>query len=83
MSQNLLAKFVLDDIVFDNRNQAYGAHYLRRIYDRIMSRSLVIGLIFFVLLVSSPMILKMVRSLIPQETDELLLKEVVLAEPLR
>ncbi|MBK7234019.1 MAG: energy transducer TonB [Saprospiraceae bacterium] len=81
MSQNLLPKFVMDDIVFDNRNQAYGAHYLRRIYDRIMSRSLVIGLIFFVLLVSSPMILKMVRSFIPKETDELLLKEVILAEP--
>jgi len=80
MSQNLLPKFVMDDIVFDNRNQAYGAHYLRRIYDRIMSRSLVIGLIFFVLLVSSPMILQLVRSFIPKETDELLLKEVVLAD---
>ncbi|MBK9271462.1 MAG: energy transducer TonB [Saprospiraceae bacterium] len=81
MSQNLLQKFVMDDIVFDNRNKEYGAWYLRRIYDRIMSRSLVIGLIFFVLLVSSPMILNLVRSLIPQEKDDLLLKEVVLAEP--
>lgn len=80
MSQNLLPKFVMDDIVFDNRNQAYGAHYLRRIYDRIMSRSLLIGLIFIVLLVSSPMILQKLRSMIPQEVDKLESKVVVISD---
>jgi len=80
MSQNLLPKFVMDDIVFEGRNQEYGAYFLRRIYDRIMSRSLIIGLIFFVLLATSPMILKLVKGLIPKEDDELLMKEVVLAD---
>lgn len=78
-TQNLLPKFVMDDIVFDGRNQEYGAYFLRRIYDRIMSRSLIIGLIFFVILVTSPMIIRTLKNLVPKD-DELTMKEVVLAD---
>jgi protein TonB len=80
MSQYLLPKFVMDDIVFEGRNQEYGAYLLRRIYDRIMSRSLITGLIFFVLLATSPVIFRWVKGLVPNPQDDLLMKEVVLAE---
>ncbi len=80
MSQYLLPKFVMDDIVFEGRNQEYGAYLLRRIHDRIMSRSLIIGLLFFTLLATSPVILKLVKGFIPKAEDELLMKEVVLTD---
>ncbi|MEO6189050.1 MAG: energy transducer TonB [Saprospiraceae bacterium] len=80
MENNQLLKYVMDDMVFQDRNKSYGAYLLRRIYDRNMNKAIIYGSIFFLLLVSMPMILKVVKGLIP-EKDALILKEVNLTEP--
>ncbi len=38
----------LDDIVFEGRNQAYGAYTLRKLYNNIVTRSLLIGGALFI-----------------------------------
>lgn len=47
----------LDDIVFANRNQAYGAYELRKGYSKTVTRALVIGAILFTLGVLLPTII--------------------------
>lgn len=71
----------MDDIVFEGRNKAYGAFVLRRLYDKHMSRAMIIGIIFFVLVVSSPQIIRMIKGFLPEKENELVMKEVTLAEP--
>jgi protein TonB len=62
----------LDDIVFANRNKAYGAYALRTEYPRIVTRALLIGGAIFVLGVLTPTI---ITALAP-ETDEQAMVEV-------
>ena len=71
----------MDDIVFEGRNKAYGAFVLRRLYDKHMSRAMITGIIFFVLVVSSPQIIRMIKGFLPEKENELVMKEVTLAEP--
>ena len=56
----------LDDIVFANRNKAYGAYDLRKAYPKLMTRSLIIGGILFTLGVLTPSIL---TALTPEEKE--------------
>lgn len=44
----------LDDIVFENRNQAYGAYLLRQLYQPTLARATGIGVGVFLLAVSAP-----------------------------
>ncbi len=46
----------MNDVVFENRNQSYGAYALRHQYDSIMSRSIFFALLFFVSMVSYPLL---------------------------
>ncbi|MBP6619193.1 MAG: TonB family protein [Leadbetterella sp.] len=39
-----------DDIIFENRNKEYGAYYLRKNYNHYLTKAMVIGSSFFVLL---------------------------------
>src|SRR5687767_10959489 len=71
----------MDDLVFEGRNKAYGAFQLRRLYDKHMTRGMIIGILFFLLAVSSPQIIRMVKGFLPEPKDELIMKEVTLAEP--
>ena len=71
----------IDDIVFEGRNKSYGAFLLRRIYDKHMSRAMISGILFFLLLISSPQIIAMIKGFLPEKQDELIMKEVTLAEP--
>ncbi len=71
----------IDDIVFEGRNKSYGAFQLRRIYDKHMSRAMLSGMLFFLLAVSSPRIISMIKGMMPENKDELVMKEVTLAEP--
>ena len=71
----------LDDIVFEGRNKAYGAFQLRRLYDKHMTRAMVTGALFFLLAVSSPQIIRLIKGWLPEKQDELVMKEVTLAEP--
>jgi protein TonB len=71
----------MDDIVFDGRNKEYGAYRLRRLYEKNMSRGMLFGMVFFLLAVSSPKIISMVKNIMPEKKSELNMKEITLAEP--
>ncbi len=71
----------MDDIVFDGRNKAYGAFQLRRLYDKHMTRAMLVGMLFFLLAVSSPQIIRLIKGFLPEKENELIMKEVTLAEP--
>ena len=81
MENERLLKSSMDDIVFEGRNQTYGAFRLRRLYDKHMSRAMISGIIFFLLVISSPQIIRAVKGLLPAPKDDLVMKEVTLAEP--
>jgi len=74
-------KTSIDDIVFEGRNKSYGAFLLRRIYDKHMTRAMITGILFFLLVISSPQIIAMIKGFLPEKKNELIMKEVTLAEP--
>lgn len=55
------------DIIFANRNKAYGAYQLRRSYTRYLGRALGIGLLLIAFFFALPFILSAVRGLVPKE----------------
>ncbi|GAB3757433.1 energy transducer TonB [Spirosoma pomorum] len=57
----------LDDIVFANRNKAYGAYALRTEYPKIVTRALLIGGAIFILGVLTPTI---ITALAPEEDEQ-------------
>lgn len=71
----------LDDLVFEGRNKDYGAFQLRRLYDKHMARAMIVGFLFFLLAVSTPQIIRMIKGILPAEKNELVMTEVTLAEP--
>jgi len=81
MEETRELKRSMDDVVFEGRNKAYGAFQLRRLYDKHMARAMLIGVLFFLLAVSTPQIIRMIKGFLPETNDELVMKEVTLAEP--
>lgn len=81
MANENLLKRSMDDIVFEGRNQSYGAYQLRKLYDKHMARSMTVGILFFLLAVSSPHIIRMVKGFLPEKTNDLEMREITLAEP--
>ncbi len=80
-NQNMLNRS-MDDIVFEGRNKAYGAFQLRKVYSKNMSRAMMTGILFFLLVISSPIIIRMVKGMLPAaEKEDLTMREVILAEP--
>lgn len=71
----------IDDLVFEGRNKTYGAYLLRRVYDKHMARAMISGIIFFILAMSTPHIIRMIKGILPETENELLSREVTLAEP--
>ena len=55
------------DIIFANRNKAYGAYFLRRSYPKFLGRALISGLLLIFLFFALPVILSAVKGLIPKE----------------
>lgn len=55
------------DIIFANRNKAYGAYQLRRDYTKYLGRALAFGLLLILLFFSLPYILSAVRGLVPED----------------
>jgi protein TonB len=55
------------DIIFANRNKAYGAYQLRRSYTQYLGRALGFGLLLIGLFFALPFILSAVRGLVPKE----------------
>lgn len=59
----------LDEIVFENRNKAYGAYDLRTSYPKILTRSFIIGTLLFLFFALLPLIvLKIKQMTAKQET---------------
>ena len=66
MNESQLSHASLNDIVFEGRNKAYGAYVLRRLYDKHVTRALIIAAAIFTLLISTPLI---ARMLTPEEVE--------------
>ncbi|HZV68867.1 MAG TPA: TonB family protein [Saprospiraceae bacterium] len=81
MENERLLRTSMDDIVFDGRNKSYGAFQLRRLYDKHMTRAMLVGMLFFLLVVGSPQIISMIKGFLPDTSEELKNTEVILAEP--
>src|SRR5690606_8107502 len=70
------------DVVFAGRNQAYGAYRLRRSADSDTTKALFIGVVFFVISISTPLILKFIKGDDPSDDIvQTIETEVVLSEP--
>lgn len=52
----------LDDLVFETRDQEYGAYDLRKNYNKFLGRAAAIGFALFLLAVCSPVIIKLIVS---------------------
>jgi periplasmic protein TonB len=74
-------KSSIDDLVFEHRNQSYGAFSLRRLYDKNMSKGMMIGTLIFLLLIFTPMLYAMYQDYLASRIDELSMKEVTLVDP--
>ena len=70
----------MDDLVFEGRNKGYGAYQLRRIYDRNMSRGMITGILLFLLGISTPNIITVVKGLLPQTVEEIIVHPVTLTQ---
>ena len=65
MTNAQLATASLDDIVFDGRNQRYGAYELRALYQRHVTRALVIATTIFALLLVFPLVAQLLKDKAP------------------
>ena len=65
MTDTQLATASLDDIVFDGRNQGYGAYQLRALYQRHIMRALAIATTIFALLVVFPLVAQLLKEALP------------------
>lgn len=71
----------MDDLVFEGRNQAYGAYQIRRMYDRNMSRGMISGILLFLLAFTIPQMIGLLKEIFPQEITAPHAKVVFLPEP--
>jgi periplasmic protein TonB len=62
MENNDFLKRDLDDIVFEGRNQTYGAYVIRRIYKNHLRRGAIFGFASFALLIAGPSIAENIKS---------------------
>ena len=62
MTNAQLATASLDDIVFDGRNRHYGAYELRALYQRHMTRALVIATAMLALLMIFPLVAQLLKE---------------------
>lgn len=65
MTNTQLAAASFDDIVFDGRNKGYGAYELRGLYQRHVSRALVIATTIFALLITFPLVAAYLKDKTP------------------
>ena len=70
MTNAQLATASLDDIVFDGRNQRYGAYELRALYQRHVMRALVIATTIFAVLLVFPLVAQLLKDKAPAFTKK-------------
>ncbi len=54
------------DIIFEGRNKAYGAYFLRKEYEKHIKKAMIYGAIALVLAVAAPMIAKVIGDALPK-----------------
>jgi protein TonB len=69
------------DVVFNGRNQAYGAYELRKSNPRTTNRSLIFGAAFFIFVISLPTIINKIEGFIPKEKPKVKITDIVLTPP--
>jgi protein TonB len=69
------------EIVFNDRNKAYGAYELRKQNPKSTVKALVITLVFFIVAVSAPTIINKIKGFIPKAKEKVKIVEVVLPPP--
>jgi protein TonB len=69
------------DVVFTNRNKAYGAYELRKDNPRNTNKALIIGVILFVFLISLKTIINKIEGFIPKAQEKVKVTDVVLQPP--
>ena len=82
MTNAQLATASLDDIVFDGRNRHYGAYELRALYQRHMTRALVIATAMLALLLAFPLLAQLVRKVVPAPVAKDKGRVVLIAPPI-
>ncbi|WP_223827651.1 energy transducer TonB [Hymenobacter armeniacus] len=82
MTNTQLATASLDDIVFDGRNRLYGAYQLRALYQRHVTRALVIATAIFALLLVFPLAAQWLKDRTPVAAPKLDDGHVLMAPPL-
>jgi protein TonB len=81
MDNAQIAKASLNDIVFEGRNKAYGAYVLRRLYQRHVTRALIIATAIFSLLFIFPLIAQYLKDKMPKEPKKNLQENVLMDAP--
>jgi len=69
------------DVVFTDRNKAYGAYELRKSNDRNTRKALLIGVVLFVVAISANTIIDMIAGFIPKGKEKIKITNVVLSPP--
>jgi periplasmic protein TonB len=69
------------DVVFTDRNKAYGAYDLRKQNPKNTNKALVIGVVLFVVLISGQTIINFLKGFIPKATEKVKITNVVLLPP--
>ncbi len=60
----------LDEIVFENRNKAYGAYDLRTNYRSILTKAFIFGTILFCVAAFTPFVIMKIKQMTAKETQE-------------
>lgn len=81
MDNTQIARASLNDLVFEGRNKAYGAYVLRRLYNKHVTRALLIAIAVFALLVSFPLIARIFRDDTVIDDDKMLKENVLMDAP--
>lgn len=60
----------LDEIVFENRNKAYGAYDLRTNYRSVLTKAFIFGIILFCVAAFTPFVIMKIKQMTAKETQE-------------
>ena len=78
----------LDEIVFENRNKAYGAYDLRTNYRSVLTKAFIFGTILFCVAAFTPFVIMKIKQMTAKETQEvnanlieILPEETIIEEP--
>lgn len=64
------SNLTLDEIVFENRNKAYGAYDLRTSYRSVLTKSFILGTILFMVAAITPFVIMKIKQMNAKEATE-------------